>query len=166
MLPRILRTWNDLLAYLNVGGDPSLTDWAGFRPLSVGREEDWSDWLQHFLATSASGQFAFQLFGCEGLGGPGDCRRPVVIREDSVEDRRADLVIQWSSAVHTHVEVKAGDRNLAKTVETAANLEVKYPAARWTHFLLLPAEDLDLWRAGAGTCKDRGPSGGGDRAVQ
>ena len=37
------------LAWL--GGDPLHDDWSAFRPLALGREEVWSDWLAHLLAS-------------------------------------------------------------------------------------------------------------------
>lgn len=142
--PELQRRWNTLLHDLD--GDPSRVDWSHFRPLRFGREEDWSDWLQHFLATSESGAFAYQLLSMNRFPDAVCCVHPQVRREVVVGDRRADLVIDWADGSHTHVEVKVGDRAFAKTVETASNLEQKYPGT-WTHYLLLPAEDLKLWRA-------------------
>lgn len=142
--PELLERWSTLLHDLE--GDPSLVDWSHFRPLRFGREEDWSDWLQHFLATSVSGIFAYQLFGANRFAAAACCTQPGVRREDVVGDRRADLIIDWADRSHTHVEVKVGDRAFAKTAETASNLERKYPGT-WTHYLLLPVEDLKHWNA-------------------
>jgi len=127
-------------------GDPSRSNWSHFRPLRVDREEDWSDWLQHFIATSTTGHFSHQLFS--RLAAPsGGFGVPEVLREDTVDDRRADLVIRWQDSTRTHVEVKVGDRSFAKTVETASSLEKKYPAKQWSHFILLPSEDVRRWDA-------------------
>lgn len=142
--PALLERWNTLLRDLD--GDPSQVDWAHFRPLRFGREEDWSDWLQHFLATSESGVFAYQLFGANRFAEAACCARPRVLREEVIDDRRADLVIEWKGKNYTHVEVKVGDRAFAKTAETASKLERRYPGS-WTHYILLPLEDLKLWHA-------------------
>src|SRR5690606_34208801 len=103
------------------------TDWSHFRPLRVDREEDWSDWLQHFIATSEHGHFArFALPRC-GFGEASAWARPEVTREDATESRRADLVVRWRNGQRCHVEVKVGDQHLSKTVDTALELESKYP---------------------------------------
>jgi hypothetical protein len=64
-----------------------------------------------------------------------------------IEDRRADLVIMWTNTSRTHVELKVGDRNFEKTVETASKLEQKYPSPHWSHYILLPVEDVPHWDA-------------------
>lgn len=104
------------------------------RPLHVDREEDWSDWVQHFIATSTTGIFSWLLFNRSDLPGPEPCIGASVLREDVIDDRRADLVIAWGNATRTHVEIKVGDRAFAKTAETASKLEQKYPAPRWSHY--------------------------------
>ncbi len=142
--PELLERWSTLLHDLD--GDPSQVDWSHFRPLRFGREEDWSDWLQHFLTTSKSGVFAYQLFGANRFAEAACCVQPGVRREEVVGGRRADLVVDWADRSHTHVEVKVGDRAFAKTAETALNLERKHPGT-WTHYILLPVEDLKHWDA-------------------
>jgi hypothetical protein len=142
--PALLRRWDEQLAELE--GDPSRSDWTTFRPLRTDREEDWSDWLQHFIGTSRSGHFSRELFSRSGFTEDAQCALPHVIREDVTEDRRADLVIQWSNGQHSQLEVKVGDQAFSKTSETASRLEHKYPAAKWTHYILLPAEDLETWQ--------------------
>lgn len=142
--PELLECWSSLLR--DIDGDPCRATWSNFRPLRVDREEDWSDWLQHFIATSTTGRFAHELFG-RAFSDAGSCARPHVIREDVTEDRRADVVIQWIGGAHTQVEVKVGDQSFSKTAETAAKLELKYPGTEWSHYILLPVEDVEHWDA-------------------
>jgi len=47
---------------------------------------------------------------------------------------------------YSQLEVKVGDLHLEKTYDTALELEKKHKA-RWTHYLLLPREDEEQWRA-------------------
>jgi hypothetical protein len=147
--PGLLQQWDGHLEDLD--GDPSRADWTAFRPLRADREEHWSDWLQHFIATSMSGAFSHQIFGRNSFAAAGECAQPRVLREDTAEARRADLVIQWRGALHTHLEVKVGDQSFAKTIETAESLERKYPRNAWTHYILLPLEDVARWSATSGT---------------
>lgn len=142
--PSLFDRWEQELAEL--GGDPSTADWSEFRPLRLDREEDWSDWLQHFIATSKCGAFSERLLGRGGPAATATYAGPEVWREDVTDDRRADLVIRWRDGSRTHVEVKVGDQNFAKTAETASKLESKY-AGTWTHFVLVPADDVARWSA-------------------
>lgn len=146
--PALLERWDKLLEELmeEPESDPSHSNWTAFRPLRTNREEDWSDWLQHFISTSRTGFFSKEIFSHSGFTNGAQCARPRVHREDVSEDRRADLVIQWSKNKHSQLEVKVGDQAFSKTAETALKLEHKYPAAEWTHYILLPAEDLDTWQ--------------------
>lgn len=145
LFPEVLSKWDSVL--VENGGDPSRFDWSHFRPLRVGREEDWSDWLQHFIATSCSGRLSLLLFGHSELTSPALCVGAYVQREDVIDNRRADLVIRWSNATRTHVEVKVGDQSFAKTTETAAQLEKNYPPTSWSHYVLLPIGDRPHWDA-------------------
>jgi hypothetical protein len=142
-LPELRRRWDERLA--DLGGDPSREDWTSFRLLRASREEDWSDWLQHFIATSRTGRFSQELFSHSGFTDGAPCVEPEVLREDVTEGRRADLVIRWADGQRSQLEVKVGDRAFEKTAETAGLLEAKYPATRWTHYILLPAEDREAW---------------------
>jgi hypothetical protein len=144
-LRRLVERWDAALAPL--GGDPSRTDWTNFRPLRTEREEDWSDWLAHFIATSTTGLLARQLFTRNGFDETLRAAKPEVVREDATEDRRADLIITWGTGDRTQVEVKVGDLSLDKTYDTAVKLQKKYASSRWTHYLLLPLEDRDEWNA-------------------
>ncbi len=51
-----LRDWlnNEDAQFRNLGGDPLHEDWAAFWPLRLSREEDWSNWLAHLIATSST----------------------------------------------------------------------------------------------------------------
>lgn len=142
--PDVRSQWERLL--VDFDGDPSTSDWLAFRPLRIDREEGWSDWLAHFIATSTTGAFCQQLLGRAGLVGTSSYVGPDVVREDVADDRRADLVIRWRDGSRTHVEVKVGDRRFAKTAETASKLELQHPGA-WTHYILMPAGDVDRWNA-------------------
>jgi hypothetical protein len=142
--PALLRRWDEMLA--DFEGDPSRSDWTTFRPLRTDREEDWSDWLQHFIGTSRTGHFSQEIFSHSGFTDSAQYASPHVVREDVSEDRRADLVVQWSKDHHSQLEVKVGDQAFSKTSETASKLEHKYLAAKWTHYILLPIEDLESWQ--------------------
>jgi len=143
-LPDLLAQWHAQLEYL--GGELSCFDWQNFRPLRTDREEQWSDWLHHFIRTSTTGHFAHQLVSRSGFESPTPCANPVVHREESSEDRRADIVIQWRNGEHCHIEVKVGDLALEKTYDTASKLQQKHDT-HWTHYILLPREDEWQWRA-------------------
>lgn len=142
--PDVVAQWKDVLSAY--GGDPSQDDWLSFRPLHTEREEDWSDWLQHFLATSRSGELARGLLQRTMLSTTAAYARPKVDREEVCGDHRADLVISWCDGARTHVEVKVGDLALAKTAVTAQQLEHRHGGA-WTHYILLPREDVAEWEA-------------------
>ena len=133
----LLAEWNAMLRDLD--GDPATHDWRGFRPLRLDREEDWSDWLAFLIQTATSCELALTLFSRGEVTRDTYCA-PVVEREVVLSERRADIVIRWQSSC-THVEVKVGDQNFAKTHETAEKLEQQH-ATRWSHYILLPSEDI------------------------
>jgi len=144
-LGSLLERWQEELA--DLGSDPLMSDWTRFRPLRVGREEDWSDWLAFLLETSVTGVFAEVLLGDgrQSLEEAGRTRsRPRVDRETFTPDRvrRTDLLIGWTTptAPCTHIEVKIWDQQLDKTVDTAERL-----AKTTETFLLLPMESLPMW---------------------
>ncbi len=130
-----------------LGGDPAEYVWSDFRPLRTSREEDWSDWLQHLLATSKTGTFARELH--QGiLPANSDFTSSTVLRETSSNEgeRRADLVIFWRSGIATHIEVKVGDQSFEKTFETSRLLSRDFPEVReWKHLILLPSADRPAW---------------------
>lgn len=138
--------WTTRLA--DLGGDPSLHAWREFRPLRTSREEDWSDWLQHLLATSASGAFAQALLSHHLGRRVPTFASPAVLRELVVGCRRADLVIVWTGCgLRTHIEVKTGDQDFAKTFDTSRLLMEHDQSTAWTHCILLCPSDLGAWRA-------------------
>lgn len=139
----VLQSWQDLFADLD--GEPLLEDWASFRPLRRSREEDWSDWLAWLLASSQTGALGRALFG----GDAADHATPAVDREVAASrdgsSWRLDLRIRWKSEEYTHVEVKVGDTQFAKTFETAHVHRHHVGASKWADWILLPESDLDEW---------------------
>jgi len=133
------REWNTRL--LALGGEPSATDWARFRPLRLEREEAWSDWLAHLLETSPA--FCSSLLSSRVPPMPPGAA-PVATREDTVEHRRADVVLRWNSGTRIHIEVKVGDEAFEKTFETSALLQSR-EAGDWHHVILLPPWSLAHW---------------------
>jgi hypothetical protein len=133
-------------------GDPSARDWTSFLPLRREREEDWSDWLAQLLDESTTGLFAHTLLGVIERRQAESYVRPVVHREVLHDGYRADLVVVWADASYTHIEVKVGDPNLAKTLETAHRMEQRFRrnlAHRSDAVLLLPPQ-VDAWDSACG----------------
>lgn len=142
---KLRRSWSSSLSEL--GGDPTERNWASFRPLRRQREEDWSDWLAQLLEDSSTGHFASLLFATvteeerrTGLA------LPHVEREVPCGSARADLFVTWNSGRGTHIEVKVGDPNLAKTSDTADALE-RLVRPDLSHYILLLTNQLDAWEA-------------------
>jgi hypothetical protein len=142
--------WNEKLT--DLGGDPSSRDWRGFRPLRLSREEDWSDWLAHLIASSETGSFSRRLFAraMGALPDDFDWTGPEVKREWTLDTRRADIGVLWrtpasGTARGTSVEVKVGDLGLEKTYETARQIETRRRERLWAHVLLLPEQDVVRW---------------------
>lgn len=144
-LDKILARWDIKLRQL--GRDPQRYEWQHFRPLRRRREEDWSDWLAHLLATSKSGQLGYKLFReIVDSKMQGDFSHPEVEREVVVRNRRADIVLVTGNRVGIHVEVKIGDTHFEKTGETSALVADTFvpkrgPVMVWHNVLLVP-EDL------------------------
>jgi hypothetical protein len=133
-----------------VGGDPLRDDWRSFRPLALGREEGWSDWLAHLLAGDR--EFLRRLFGIPELPGPA----PEIHREEELlldqADRsrgkyRSDIIIEWTELqLGIHLEVKLGDPHLEKTWAEARHLRLTHGGV-WYHFLLvLPDQKREAGR--------------------
>jgi hypothetical protein len=141
-LDTCLRHWDRALD--DIGGDPSREDWASFRPLRLSREEDWSDWLAHLLASSRTGRFPARLLA-------GDVRHAEqwnvssARREERAESYRADLVVHLSDGGWVHIEVKIGDLDLAKTPDTTQALRRTVGVGFRRDYLLLPAADVSYW---------------------
>lgn len=149
-----LREWWDR-ELADLGGDPSATDWTSFAPLRRDREEDWSAWLAQLIADSETGAFSASLFGAADPRPRAAFRGPLVHRELVVEDRRADLVIEWADATYSHVEVKVGDPHLAKTPDTATKVRKAMPhCERGLDFLLVLPEQSAAWSATRESAED------------
>ena len=132
---------------LEFGGDPSDFAWTEFRTLRLKREEDWSDWLGWLFRTSTKGELAWRLFGDE-LGRPAHLLgNPEVKREVLSDDqeRRADILLLWRPHIGIHIEVKVGDKQFAKTLETGRKMLEKHPVKEWRNFVLIPDESLGAW---------------------
>ena len=145
-LDNTLARWEIKLAQL--GGDPQHHEWQHFRPLRLQREEDWSDWLAHLLATSKSGQLGYRLFReIVGSKRQDDFSRPEVEREVIVGNRRADIVLVAGDRVGIHVEVKIWDTQFEKTAETSAlvadTFVSKPPVTVWYNVLLVPEDSKE-----------------------
>jgi hypothetical protein len=140
-LNEMLARWHTRLD--SIGGEPTYSDWSAFRPLRLTREEDWSDWLAHLVATSKHGFLADMLLD------DGSARAKLVDREvTTVEGPRADLVIAWLDGRRSHIEVKIGDLAFEKTYDTATALQKKYgvgDGGGWSDHILLPPADVAQW---------------------
>lgn len=129
-----------------LGGDPLRESWTAFRPLSLAREEGWSDWLAHVIATSKTGAFAHAILG-------GDLRRDAFANKPSVKREwtlpggyRADLGVSADGGGSwIHVEVKIGDQDLEKTIDTGEAMRAWARPASVRDVLLLPRADRLLW---------------------
>lgn len=141
-LDRCLLAWDRELE--DIGGDPSRDDWALFRPLRLSREEDWSNWLGHLLASSRTGRFPARLLG-NGVRHAQEWQVSSADREKPAERYRADLVVKFSDGRWVHVEVKVGDLALAKTPDTTQALRNVVGVGFKRDYLLLPAADVSEW---------------------
>lgn len=148
------RSSSDQLLH-DLDGDPSARDWTSFRTLRREREEDWSDWLAQLIEDSKTGRFASFLLGAiEHRSAPSDYVAGEVYREVPYEGRRADLVIEWTDATYTHIEVKVGDPNFGKTLETATKMQLRFGSdlIRRSDVVLLLPEQRWAWDA---ECRNR-----------
>lgn len=138
----LLRVWDKKLD--SFGGDPSFLDWTRFRPLTLHREEHWSDWLAHLIESSKTGYLSGVLFGLSRLRGILEVR---VDRESEMEGYRSDLVIIFGNGDLIHIEVKTGDPNLEKTYETARKMKKRYHSGQgfWDDFVLLLDSQVGQW---------------------
>ena len=129
-----------------LGRDPLRESWTAFRPLSLAREEGWSDWLAHLIATSKTGAFAHAILGAD-LRRDAFANKPSVKREWTLPGGyRADLGVPVDDGSWIHVEVKIGDQDLKKTVDTGEAMREWVRPSTVRDVLLLPRADLDLWK--------------------
>jgi hypothetical protein len=141
----LIKIWDDELSEFDQ--DPTHTDWTKFRPLRLSREEDWSDWLGYLIETSNTGMFAKLLLDIPEQKQSAYALPLRVDREVSHDEYRADIVVQWTNHNCTHIEVKVGDENLAKTGATASRMRAYYQQSErnWTNFILMLSEQLSDW---------------------
>jgi hypothetical protein len=122
-----------------INADPLSKDWQTAQgstgPIRISREEDWSYGLAHLLR-SGDGQLITELIG------EMDSHRATSVKTEAhlpggEETTRYEDILLTGSEGGISVEVKVGDTNLQKTLDTAALVEKHYNGD-WTHVLLLP----------------------------
>lgn len=126
--------------------DPLTTNWrpaSGYQgPLRTSiDEEDWSQWLAHLLRTS-TGPFVQAMFGLPNRP-PARVRREIVF-SDADTGRRIDILVEYPESA-VSIEVKNGDTNYRKTLETAKLIEQEM-GHEWAHILLLQQANLPQLR--------------------
>src|SRR5262249_11299239 len=109
--------------------------------------EDWSDWLAYLIECSDTGAFSCCLFGESSSNRSKYATPQKVEREVIHKEFRADVIVQWSNNTFTHIEVKVGDGNLAKTFSTATVLRERYhqPQEQWSDYILLLPRQMRDW---------------------
>ena len=144
-LNSLLKDWDSRLK--DLGGDPTHFNWDTFRPLRLSREEDWSDWLSCLIATSERGILSKTIFTIDGFKTKDYASPSSVEREVIYENYRADIIIKWKNYHFSHLEVKIGDEQLQKTLDTGEKLREKYSAdeTKWTNYILLLRQQKMLW---------------------
>ena len=143
-LKSLLSRWDIRLE--DLGKDPTYLDWSRFRPLRLSREEDWSDWLAFLIEASVAGTLSRYLFG-EQVGISDFALPKRARREEMHKGYRADIIIEWREGQFSHIEVKVGDPDLAKTYSTGEALQEKFqvPPSGWGNYILLLDGQLPLW---------------------
>ncbi|MFC1579163.1 hypothetical protein ACFL3Y_02115 [Pseudomonadota bacterium] len=144
-LIKLLSKWNRRL--IRLGGDPTYFDWRNFRPLRLTREEDWSDWLSFLIEKSEGGVLSHFLFGQTDEPPIRYARPNRVLREVSHGGHRADLIVEWADGTVSNVEIKIGDRNLAKTFVTAREMRSLFRKDQneWRNFILILQDQIPAW---------------------
>ena len=131
-------TWADGPSQFDA--DPLSADWKTAQgstgPIRLGREEDWSYGLAD-LFRSGSEVLITELFEIAHEGTPDRVETEAHLPGGSETTRYEDILIIYPGG-GISIEVKIGDTNLRKTVETAALVE-RHHSGDWTHILLLPA---------------------------
>lgn len=129
--------------------EPLLLDWNSFRPLVLGREEAWSDWLAFLLGTGDH-EVRSKLFDLPSLPQhPPKVRREVVIplKERARDGNyRADVILSWGNEA-IHLEVKTGDPDLEKTWGEAKLIAERDPKCTFHHFILALPEQAKAFEA-------------------
>lgn len=108
-------------------------------PLNPDVEEDWSDWLAQLLRTDI-GELHHELFGGEFTAPPRQVEREAHLPNLGSIDRYADILSKHSSE-GISIEIKIGDTNFKKTIDTT-NLIENQRYGEWRHYLLVPEDDL------------------------
>lgn len=120
--------------------DPLSADWQTAQgstgPIRLVREEDWSYALAE-LFRSGPGVLIDELFDTAHEGTPDGVETEAHLPGGSETTRHEDILIKYPGG-GISIELKIGDTNLQKTVETAALVE-RHHSGDWTHILLLPA---------------------------
>lgn len=104
-------------------------------PLRVTHEEDWSHWLAYLLRGS-EGEFTKRLLGERFDVSPGSVQREVKFHNPDGKNRRVDILAKFDDN-GVMIEVKEGDTNYEKTLQTATLVE-EQERGTWKHILLLP----------------------------
>jgi len=140
--------------------DPLSADWKTTQgstgPIRLGREEDWSYGLAH-LFHSGAGVLVDELFETAHDGPPESVETEAHLPGSSETTRYEDILISYPGG-GISIEVKIGDTNLRKTVETAALVE-RHHFGDWTHVLLLPAYQHPQLRDTFGEALAKPPDG-------
>jgi hypothetical protein len=128
--------------------DPLSADWRTARgstgPIRFTREEDWSYGLAHLLR-SDDGTLATELFGEGAIDRVVAVETEAHLPGDDATTRYEDILISGPGG-GVSIEVKIGDTNLRKSLDTAALVEQHHDGA-WTHILLVPDYQLPDLRA-------------------
>jgi hypothetical protein len=123
--------------------DPLSADWQTSRgstgPIRISREEDWSYGFAHLLR-SGSGKLVEELFGAWPTERASSVRTEAHLPGGDETTRYEDILLTGPEG-GVSIEVKIGDTNLRKTLDTAALVELLH-TGDWKHFLLLPEYQL------------------------
>ena len=128
--------------------DPLSVDWrttdGSTSPIRFSREEDWSHGLAHFLR-SEDGELVTELFEEGSIDQISSVNTEVHLPGGDDTTRYEDILVTGTNG-GISIEVKIGDTNLQKTLDTAALVERHYNGG-WTHVLLVPEYQLPELRA-------------------
>jgi len=150
------RIWDESNCRFNQDPVATQLDWeaAGGAggPLRVNQEENWSQWLAYLLRAS-DGLFVQHAFASSLDTSPHTVNTEVHLpnaekdEQGNEEDRRADI-LTYTEYEALSIEVKKGDENYGKTVDTVKKIERKEGQQyNWTHVLLLQKSQEDVLRS-------------------